>query len=35
MSQPAQLASPTELIVVGDESLEMLQGYTRSRAEPT
>lgn len=33
MSQPAQLASPTELIVVGDESLEILQGYTRSRAD--
>ncbi|MGB7729760.1 MAG: VWA domain-containing protein [Candidatus Acidiferrum sp.] len=33
MSQPAQLASPTELMVVGNESLELLQGYTRSRAD--
>jgi VWFA-related protein len=33
MSQPAQLASPTELLVVGNESLELLQGYTRSRAD--
>jgi VWFA-related protein len=32
-SQPAQLASPTELVVVGNESLELLQGYTRSRAD--
>lgn len=33
MAQPAQLASPTELIVINNESLEMLQGYTRSRAD--
>lgn len=32
-SQPPQLASPTELLVVGNDSLEMLQGFTRSRAE--
>ncbi len=33
MAQPAQLASPAELMVVGNESLEMLQGYTRSRED--
>src|SRR3974390_3121007 len=33
MAQPERLASPAELMVVGDESLEMLQGYTRSRAD--
>jgi VWFA-related protein len=32
-SQPPQLASPTELLVVGNDSLEMLQGFTRNRAE--
>jgi len=32
-SQPPQLPSPTELLVVGNESLEMLQNFTRSRAE--
>jgi len=32
-AQPPQLASPTELIVIGNESLEMLQSYTRSRAD--
>jgi VWFA-related protein len=32
-AQPAQLTSPAELLVVGDQSLEMLQGYTRSRAD--
>ncbi len=31
--QPPKLASPTELIVIGNKSLEMLQGYTRSRAD--
>jgi VWFA-related protein len=31
--QPPQLASPTELIVIGNQSLEMLQGYTRSRGD--
>jgi len=30
-SQPALLPSPAELMVVGNDSLEMLQGYTRSR----
>jgi VWFA-related protein len=33
MTQPPQLASPGELMVIGNESLEMLQGYTRSRAD--
>ncbi len=33
MAQPEQLNAPTELMVVGNESLEMLQGYTRSRAD--
>jgi VWFA-related protein len=33
MTQPPQLASPAELMVIGNESLEMLQGYTRSRAD--
>jgi VWFA-related protein len=33
MTQPPQLASLTELMVIGNESLEMLQGYTRSRAD--
>ena len=32
-AEPARLASPTELLVVGNESLEMLQSFTRSRAE--
>jgi VWFA-related protein len=32
-AQPPQLASPTEMIVIGNESLEMLQGFTRSRAD--
>jgi VWFA-related protein len=31
MAQPAQLASPAEMLVTGNESLEMLQGYTRRR----
>jgi VWFA-related protein len=30
-SQPAQLNSPAELMVIGNDSLEMLQGYTRNR----
>ena len=30
-AQPAQLHAPTELMVIGNESLELLQGYTRSR----
>jgi len=33
MSQPPQLASPAELMVIGNTSLDMLQGYTRSRAD--
>lgn len=33
MAQPAQLNSPAELMVIGNNSLEMLQGYTRSRAD--
>lgn len=33
MFQPAQLASPAEMLVVGNESLEMIQGFTRSRAD--
>jgi VWFA-related protein len=32
-AQPSQLASPTEMIVIGNESLEMLQNFTRSRAD--
>lgn len=31
--QPAQLTSPAELLVVGNQSLEMLQGYTRNKAD--
>jgi VWFA-related protein len=33
MSQPSQLTSPAELMVNGNNSLDMLQGYTRSRAD--
>ena len=33
MQQPEELSSPAELLVVRDQSLEMLQGYTRSRAD--
>lgn len=33
IAQPERLASPAEMLVVGDESLEMLQGFTRSRAD--
>ncbi|HUD54972.1 MAG TPA: VWA domain-containing protein [Terracidiphilus sp.] len=32
-TEPAQLTAPAELMVVGNESLEMLQGYTRNRAD--
>jgi VWFA-related protein len=32
-AQPPELASPAELMVIGNQSLEMLQGYTRSRAD--
>ena len=31
--QPAQLSSPAELMVLGNKSLEMVQGYTRSKAD--
>lgn len=33
LAQPEQLASPAEMLVVGNESLDMLEGYTRSRAD--
>jgi VWFA-related protein len=33
MTQPPQLTSPAELMVNGNNSLDMLQGYTRSRAD--
>ena len=32
-AQPQRLASPTELLVVGNESLEMLQSFTQSKAD--
>jgi VWFA-related protein len=32
-AQPPKLSSPTELLVVGNESLEVLQSFTRSRAD--
>ena len=32
-AQPPRLASPTELLVLGNDSLEMLQSLTRSRAD--
>lgn len=32
-AQPPRLASPTELLVVGNDSLELLQSYTRSRQD--
>lgn len=31
--QPPQLESPAELMVIGNQSLELIQGYTRSREE--
>ncbi len=31
--QPKQLNSPAELMVLGNKSLEMVQGYTRSKAD--
>lgn len=31
--QPARLAAPAEMMVVGNEYLEMIQGYTRNRAD--
>ena len=33
VAQPAQLNSPAELMVLGNRSLEMVQGYTRSKAD--
>jgi VWFA-related protein len=33
MAQPPRLSSPTELLVVGNESLELVQSFTRSRAD--
>ena len=32
-AQPARLNSPAELMVLGNESLEMVQGYTRNRED--
>ena len=32
-AQPQRLASPRELLVVGNESLEMLQSFTQSKAD--
>jgi VWFA-related protein len=32
-AEPARLRSPAEMLVIGNESLETLQGYTRSRAD--
>ena len=32
-AQPNQLDSPAELMVIGNESLELIQGYTRSRED--
>jgi VWFA-related protein len=32
-SQPAQLKSPTELFVLGNQSMELVQSYTRSKQE--
>jgi VWFA-related protein len=32
-AQPMQLNSPAELMVIGNQSLEMLQGYTRNRED--
>jgi VWFA-related protein len=33
ITQPARLSSPAELMVLGNESLEMVQGYTRSKED--
>ena len=33
LAQPQQLTSPAEMLVVGNQSLDMLQSYTRSRAD--
>ena len=33
MAQPEKLASPAELMVIANQSLEMVQGFTRNRAD--
>jgi VWFA-related protein len=33
MAQPDQLTAPAELMVLGNQSLEMVQGYTRSKED--
>lgn len=33
MTQPERLAAPAEMLVVGNQYLSMIQGYTRSRAD--
>jgi VWFA-related protein len=33
MSEPEQLTAPVEMLVVGNWSLDLLEGYTRSRAD--
>ena len=33
MSQPATLPAPAEMLVVGNQSLDMIQGFTRNRAD--
>ena len=33
LAQPERLTAPAEMLVVGNDSLDMLQGYTRSRAD--
>jgi VWFA-related protein len=33
LAQPEELSSPAEMLVIGNQSLDMLQGYTRSRAD--
>jgi hypothetical protein len=32
-AQPTRLSSPAELMVLGNQSLEMVQGYTRSKED--
>ena len=32
-AQPERLSGPAELVVLGNESLEMVQGYTRNKAD--
>lgn len=33
LAQPERLPSPAEMLVIGNQSLDMLQGYTRTRAD--